>query len=95
MLVKALRKLYKKLTGTACTEVTSAGVINKIAEDYVAPTGTLPTVTAADNGKVLKVSGGAWAKGEEVVELPAVTAADNGKVLTVVNGVWAAASLPE
>lgn len=91
MLVKALRRLYKKLVGSECDAVTSAGVVNKLAEDYVAPTGTLPTVTASDNGKVLKVANGAWAVGAEAVELPAVTAADAGKVLTVSSeGVWTA-----
>lgn len=55
----------------------------------------LPSVTSADNGKVLKVSGGAWTAGAETVELPAVTSADAGKVLTVdSNGHWVAAALP-
>lgn len=55
----------------------------------------LPSVTSADNGKVLKVSGGAWGAGAETVELPAVTSADAGKVLTVdSNGHWVAAALP-
>ena len=55
----------------------------------------LPGVTSADNGKVLKVSGGAWTAGTETVELPAVTSADAGKVLTVdSNGHWVAAALP-
>lgn len=52
---------------------------------------TLPSVSSTDNGKILKVSGGKWAKGSP--ELPAVTADDNGKVLMVVEGVWAVASL--
>lgn len=48
----------------------------------------LPTVTAADNGKVLGVSNGAWGKIDVPEELPEVTAADNGKVLGVADGEW-------
>ena len=51
---------------------------------------TLPSVTAADNGAVLGVSGGKWAKVTLPKELPAVTADDNGSVLTVSDGAWAA-----
>ena len=55
----------------------------------------LPEVSGSDNGSVLKVSGGKWAKGSETVELPAVTGADEGKVLTVnSSGEWVAANLP-
>ena len=32
--------------------------------------GVLPSVSSTDNGKILKVSGGKWAKGDESVELP-------------------------
>lgn len=55
------------------------------------PTGSgasLPAVTAADNGDVLTVVDGAWAKAEAAKELPAVTAEDNGSVLKVVDGAW-------
>lgn len=51
----------------------------------------LPAVTAADNGDVLTVVEGAWAKAEPTAELPAVTATDNGDILTVVEGSWAKA----
>lgn len=54
----------------------------------------LPAVTAADNGDVLTVVEGAWAKAEPAAELPAVTATDNGDVLTVVSGEWAKAAAP-
>ena len=52
----------------------------------------LPTVTASDNGKLLGVSGGAWAAVAAPTELPAVTSSDNGKILKVVEGVWTAAA---
>ncbi len=53
----------------------------------------LPAVTAANNGKVLKVVEGAWALADDsnTTELPAVTADNNGKVLKVVEGAWALA----
>lgn len=60
--------------------------------DKIAVVSDLPQVSASDNGKVLIVKSGSWAKGDAPTELPAVTASDNGKVLKVVEGVWAAAS---
>jgi len=64
-------------------------------KDSVAKTYTpLPSVTADDNGKVMKVVNGKWSKGEDEkgeasgTTLPAVTEADNGKVLKVSGGVW-------
>lgn len=53
----------------------------------------LPEVTAADNGSVLKVVSGKWAKADEG-ELPAVTADNNGAVLRVSGGQWAIGSVP-
>lgn len=52
----------------------------------------LPAVTSSDNGDVLTVVNGAWAKAEAPSGLPEVTAADNGDVLTVVSGEWAKAT---
>lgn len=70
--------------------------LGKIADKLAnASAEALPAVTAADNGKVLGVSGGAWGKMAVPTELPAVTAADAGKVLTVNEaGQWVAAALP-
>lgn len=71
-------------------------VQNKAAIAYVQIEGapdphvsTLPTVTDADNGKVLMVIEGEWGV-SEVEVLPNVTLSDNGKILKVVNGVWTA-----
>lgn len=71
-------------------------VQNKAATAYVQIEGapdphvsTLPTVTDADNGKVLMVIEGEWGV-SEVEVLPNVTLSDNGKILKVVNGVWTA-----
>lgn len=50
---------------------------------------SLPAVTESDNGDVLTVVEGAWAKADPPSSLPAVTGADNGNVLTVVEGRWA------
>lgn len=53
---------------------------------------SLPDVTSSDNGDVLMVVNGAWAKADPPSGLPAVTSSDNGKVLTVSSGAWAAVS---
>ena len=49
----------------------------------------LPTVTAEDDGSVLTVVSGKWAKASVPKELPTVDATDNGSVLKVVDGAWA------
>lgn len=46
---------------------------------------SLPAVTSVDNGDVLAVVDGAWAKTDLPSELPAYTASDIGKVLMVVD----------
>ena len=48
----------------------------------------LPEVSAADNGDVLTVVNGTWAKAEAPTGLPVVSGVDNGKYLGVVNGEW-------
>lgn len=55
----------------------------------------LPTVSDADEGKVLTVSdAGKWVAEYVPAELPQVSATDNGDVLTVVGGEWTNAALP-
>lgn len=71
-IVEALKNLYAALGGDLDdveTVTTNAEMINAIA-NHVAEGGAaeLPTVTAEDNGKVLKVVEGAWAKGTDLVE---------------------------
>lgn len=70
--VEALKALYKALGGNESdvAEInTIADMIAKIA--VVAATATapeLPAVTAAENGKVLKVANGKWAVGTDEIQ---------------------------
>lgn len=48
----------------------------------------VPTVTAGNNGEILKVENGAWTVGEAPTGVPNVTANDNGSILQVSNGAW-------
>lgn len=90
--VKALRNLYKKMTG-------NEGTFDTVAEGILAVSGAfsaaaLPTVTGSDNGKVLVVAEGSWGKGAAPAELPTVTGSDNGKVLIVAEGAWGKGAVP-
>lgn len=91
--LEALKEVYVALGGDAddFTATTNAEGIALIATVASAGSG-LPDVTAADNGSVLTVVNGAWAKAAAPKELPTVTAEDDGDVLTVVDGAWAAAT---
>ena len=73
----------------ANTEYTMLGLVEKDKLSKVLDSQTLPNTTSADNGKVLTVKSGKWAKAA-TSGLPAVSAKDNGKVLMVVDGEWAA-----
>ena len=64
------------------------------ADKKIAEAVELPAVTSADNGDVLTVVSGAWAKADIPSQLPAVTGADNGKLLGVSSGVWSAVDAP-
>lgn len=90
--IEALKGLYVALGG----ELSDVASLNKIPDMLEAistvasaAASELPAVKAADNGKVLTVVDGKWAKADLPAVLPAVTADDNGKVLKVVEGVWA------
>ena len=50
----------------------------------------VPTVTASNNGEILKVENGQWTVGQAPTGVPDVTASDDGKVLQVSNGEWTA-----
>lgn len=92
--ITALKNLYVALGGDltdVANKVTIPDMINAIATVAVSG-GDLPAVSSTDNGDVLTVVEGAWAKAALPTpdpELPAVTAEDNGKILKVVDGVWA------
>lgn len=70
--VDALRALYVAMGGDADTVASLTlipDLINAIATLITSgSTATLPAVTAADNGKVLKVTDGAWAVGTDATE---------------------------
>ena len=68
--VQALKNLYVALGGdlsTVANLATSSEVINAIAQ-LPAIGAKLPTVTATDNGKILKVVEGKWALGTDLTE---------------------------
>ena len=54
----------------------------------------LPTVDSTNNGKILKVSSGAWTVGDAPSGLPSVSSTDNGKILMVSSGEWSAENAP-
>ena len=89
-IVNSLKKLYTSLGGNADTvkDVQTAPDMVDALADIAASTIELPAVDAEDNGKVLKVANGKWAKGTDN-SLPEVTTEDAGDVLTVnAEGAW-------
>ena len=64
--------------------------ILEIADDVhqIAVGNTLPVVDSGDNGDIMMVVEGEWAKAQLPDELPSVGAGDNGKVLGVADGEW-------
>lgn len=93
--VTELKALYVKLGGNAADVAniqTDAEMIEKIKE--VAIPAELPSVTSEDNGDVLGVVEGEWAKMDAPSALPSVTAEDNGDILGVVEGAWAKMDAP-
>lgn len=93
--IEALRGLYVALGGDLADVVNinnTPDMLMAISTVASAAASELPVVKAADNGKVLKVVEGKWAKADLPEELPAVTGDDNGKVLKVVEGEWTKAT---
>jgi hypothetical protein len=70
--VEALKALYKALGGDESDVAEINTIADMIAEiAVVAATATapeLPAVTAAENGKVLKVANGKWAVGTDEIQ---------------------------
>jgi len=93
--IEALFDLYEALGGDA-DEISTLQTIPEVLEEISEVAGStieLPGVSASDNGDVLTVVGGKWAKAAS--ELPVVYPNDNGKVLAVVGGKWEAANAPD
>lgn len=91
--LKAILTAFGQTTGAK----TEKALLFQIAESFQAAVEEgsivinvieLPSVTSADNGKILGVSNGEWAAINAPVELPTVSSTDNGKVLGVVEGTW-------
>lgn len=60
---KALKKLYETIVGGE-SKNSAAKIINDLADNW-SSSNELPAVTSTNNGKVLKVSGGKWAIGDD------------------------------
>ena len=90
-IVQALKNLVTAFGGTS-TAKTASEAIEDVATAVEAGGSGLPSVTSTDNGDILKVVEGAWAKAEEKTELPDMSGASDGDVLTVDDGsaVWSA-----
>ena len=94
--INALKKLYVELGGNI-KDVENITIIPEMIDalsEIAGSTIELPGVTSEDNGDVLTVVDGKWAKAE-AGGVPAVTSEDNGDVLTVVEGEWAKATIPK
>lgn len=95
--VEELKELYASMGGTA-QDVAGVSTIPDMLAALAEIAGTtieLPAVSSSDNGDVLTVVSGKWAKADLPTELPAVTADDDGDVLTVVEGAWSKAAVPK
>lgn len=95
--IKALQELYVELGGDL-DDVKNVTIIPDMIQKLATIAGStveLPAVTTEDNGDVLTVVEGKWAKAGIPAQLPTVTSEDAGKVLTVNSeGQWVAV-LPE
>ena len=95
--IQALQDLYAALGGTASDVEninTIPAMLNALAE-IAGSTIELPAVSSTDNGDILTVVEGKWAKAEAPEELPAVTTSDEGDALIVDSeGKWAKSAIP-
>lgn len=94
-IVQALKNLVTAFGGTS-TAKTASEAIEDVATAVEASSGGLPEVSSTDNGDILKVVGGEWAKAEEKTELPSMSGVADGNVLSVDDGsaVWATPASP-
>lgn len=93
--IAALQGLYVALggdIGDVANINTIPDMLEAVASVAGGAGGVLPAVTSEDNGDILGVVNGAWAKRDP--ELPAVNGDDNGKILGVSDGAWDAVASP-
>lgn len=94
--VDELKVLYTELGGSAEDVENISTIPDMIAAlaDVAGSTIELPAVSASDNGDVLEVVNGKWAK-VATTKLPTVTAADEGSALMVnSSGAWDKGAIP-
>lgn len=94
--IAALQGLYVALGGElsdVANITTIPEMLQAISTVAASAAGELPPVTGSDNGNVLTVVSGKWAKAALPKELPTVSGTDNGKILAVANGAWALGTL--
>lgn len=92
--VNELKELYESLGGTPSDVADITTIPDMIAAlaEVAGTTIELPAVSSTDNGDVLTVVSGKWAKADPPKELPA--SATSGQVLTYNDGAWGAANAP-
>lgn len=88
--VEALKAVYTALGGDEedVAEITTSAELIAAIATVIKNAIELPAVTGADDGSVLTVVSGKWAKAAIPSQLPAVSATDNGSVLKVIEGAW-------
>ena len=92
--IESLKELFKAMGGNPAEVenlTLTADIISAVAKVASSLGGSLPEVTLEDNGDILGVVNGQWAKTTN--GLPSVTDEDDGKYLKVVNGQWTAAEI--
>lgn len=95
--IEALQQLYVALGGDIADvqNITiTPEMISALTEVAAAAASELPAVKSTDNGKVLTVVSGKWAKADVPTELPSVSGTDNGKLLGVSSGKWTKVNAP-